>query len=65
MRIRLDSSRCTGHAQCNAVDPDLFPIDDAGYSTLQPHEVKPEDEEATRAGVGACPESALVLEDDD
>lgn len=65
MRVRLDKSKCTGHAQCNAVNADLFPLDDAGYSILEPHEVKPEEEEATRAGVNACPEGALVLEDDD
>jgi ferredoxin len=53
-----------GHAQCYAVDPDLFPIDDCGYSILEEHEVKPEDERLTRDGVAACPESALILEED-
>ncbi|HYB80227.1 MAG TPA: ferredoxin, partial [Mycobacterium sp.] len=35
MRVRLDKSKCVGHAQCYAVDPDLFPIDDSGYSILE------------------------------
>jgi ferredoxin len=64
MRVRLDNSKCAGHAQCNAVDPTLFPLDDAGYSILQEHEVKPEDEQKTREGVAACPEMALILEED-
>jgi ferredoxin len=64
MRVRVDNSKCMGHGQCYAVDPDLFPLDDDGYSILQPHEVKPEDEERTREGVDACPECALILEDD-
>ena len=64
MRVRVDNSKCAGHAQCYAVDPDLFPLDDSGYSILQEHEVKPEDEEKTRDGVAACPEMALVLEED-
>ncbi len=64
MRVRLDKAKCTGHAQCYAIAPELFPIDDIGYSTLQPHEVGHEDEQATRDGVNACPESALLLEDD-
>jgi ferredoxin len=64
MRVRVDNSKCAGHAQCYAVDPNLFPLDDSGYSTLQAHEVKPEDEQKTREGVAACPEMALILEED-
>jgi ferredoxin len=64
MKVRLDRDKCVGHAQCYAVDPELFPIDDSGYSTLEPHDVKPGDEQATRDGVAACPELALILEDD-
>jgi ferredoxin len=52
-----------GHAQCYAVDPDLFPIDDSGYSILEAHDVRPEDEQKVRDGVAACPELALTLEE--
>jgi len=64
MRVRVDNAKCAGHAQCYAVDPDLFPLDDSGYSILEEHEVKPEDEQKTRDGVAACPEMALILEED-
>lgn len=64
MRVRLENSKCVGHAQCWAVDPDLFPLDDSGYSILQEHEVKPEDAQQTREGVAACPEMALILDED-
>lgn len=64
MKVRLEQSRCVGHAQCYAVDPELFPIDDSGYSVLEEREVEPEDEPKTREGVAACPELALVLEED-
>jgi ferredoxin len=64
MKVRLEQSRCVGHAQCYAVDPDLFPIDDSGYSILEEHEVRTEDEQAVRDGVAACPEMALILEED-
>ena len=64
MRVRLDNSKCAGHAQCYAVDPDLFPLDESGYSILKEHEVKPEDEQKTREGVAACPEMALILDED-
>ena len=64
MRVRLQQDKCVGHAQCHAVDPDAFPIDDDGYSTLTEHQVSPEDEAVIRDGVAACPELALLLEDD-
>ena len=35
MKVRLEQSKCVGHAQCYAVDPELFPIDDSGYSILE------------------------------
>lgn len=65
MRVRLEPGKCAGHAQCSAVSPDLFPLDDLGYSTLGEHAVAPGDEHATREGVAACPEHALVLDGDD
>jgi ferredoxin len=63
MKVRLEQAKCVGHAQCYAVDPELFPIDDSGYSILEDHEVRPGDEQLTRDGVAACPELALILED--
>jgi ferredoxin len=64
VRVSVDSAKCSGHARCYGVDPELFPIDDSGYSALQVHEVKPEDEENARAGVAACPENALILHEE-
>ena len=64
LKVRLEKSRCVGHAQCYAVDPDLFPIDDAGNSILEEREVRPEDEQLTRDGVASCPEMALIIEED-
>lgn len=54
-----------GHALCYAVDPELFPVDDMGYSILEAHDVAPEDEQRTRDGVAACPEEALILDESD
>src|SRR6516165_3921702 len=41
VKVRLEESRCVGHAQCYAVDPNLFPIDESGCSILEEHEVRP------------------------
>jgi ferredoxin len=64
VRVRLEKSKCVGHAQCYAVDPDLFPIDESGYSILEEREVSPEDAQVTRDGVASCPEMALVIDED-
>ena len=66
MKVRVDNAKCMGHAQCNAVDAQLFPIDDDGYSILQARQVKPQDEQLTRLAkaLTALPEAqrtALVL----
>lgn len=64
MKVRLEQSKCVGHAQCYAVDPELFPIDDSGYSILEPHDVLPSDEHTIREGAAACPELAIVVEEE-
>ena len=64
MRVRLEKSKCVGHAQSYAVDPDLFPIDESGYSILEDHEVPAEDADLIRDGVASCPEMALVIDED-
>jgi ferredoxin len=64
VKVRVEQSRCVGHAQCYAVDPEIFPIDDSGYSILEEHEVAPENAQVTRDGVASCPEMALILDED-
>ena len=41
MRVRVDHERCEGHARCNAINPDLFELDDVGYSSIDTVEVPP------------------------
>lgn len=63
MKIHLERKKCAGHAQCYAVDPDLFPIDDEGFSTIEDQTVPAGDEQTARDGVAACPELALTLDE--
>lgn len=63
MKVRLDRSKCAGHALCNGVDSQIFPLDDDGYSLLESHAVAVQDEQRTRQGVDACPEMALILDE--
>jgi ferredoxin len=64
MKVHLERGKCAGHAQCYAVDADLFPIDEEGYSILEEHVVANGEEQLTRDGVAACPELALIIDED-
>lgn len=63
MKLRVDESKCQGHAMCHAVSEQLFPIDDAGYVDIDVIDVPDDAIEVARAGVDACPEGALSLDD--
>lgn len=64
MKIRLIRSKCAGHAQCYAVAPEIFPIDDEGFCILEERVVQPDEVAVVREGVAACPELALVIDED-
>jgi len=60
IRVKVDGSKCQGHNRCFALAPELFELDEYGYS----HErnkgvVPPELEEKARLAVANCPERAI------
>jgi ferredoxin len=62
IRVRVDGSKCQGHNRCYALVPELFQLDDYGYS----HEkndgrVPAELEEKARLAVANCPERAISV----
>jgi len=63
MKVRVDREMCQGHALCNSVSPDLFTLDDDGYSNVGEVEVPAGMEELARRGVLTCPERAITLEE--
>lgn len=63
--IKLDRAGCSGHARCAAVDADLFPLDDQGYSIADGIVVPEGKEQLALRGVRSCPEQVLSLIDPD
>jgi ferredoxin len=59
MRVVVDRDQCTGHARCHAVDPELFGLDEDGYSNVTSFEVPPGKEQAARNAALSCPELAI------
>jgi ferredoxin len=63
VRISVDNEVCQAHGQCNAVDPDLFTLDDDGYSNIgTDKDVPPGREVAAEQGVDSCPVQALRMD---
>jgi ferredoxin len=62
MRVHVDRDKCQGHNRCYALAPELFDIDDDGYSSEVNDGVVPEGlEEKARLAVANCPEYAISI----
>jgi len=65
MKIAIKKTQCAGHARCNAVAGDLFPLDEAGYIATSGFEVPPGQEVRARRASRGCPERIIeVIEND-
>ncbi len=65
MKIRVETEKCQGHNRCFVVAPELFELDDYGYShELNGGEVPPGLEEKARLAVQNCPERAILIEEE-
>ena len=63
MRVAVDNTKCQGHAQCHLICPEVFDLDDAGYSVLKSEDVPAGAEESAEDAVLSCPESAIRILD--
>ncbi len=59
MRVHVDADKCQGHNRCRALAPQVFDVDELGYSFVIADPVPPEHEEAARRAVRNCPERAI------
>lgn len=64
--VSVDVNRCQGHARCLAFAPDIFELDDEGYSYVPADKSAHEElTEELRLAVANCPERAILLKGDD
>ena len=64
MKVRVDPALCQGHNRCYALAPDLFQLDDAGFSSaVGDGSVPPGREEAAELAADNCPELAVLIDD--
>ncbi len=65
MRVRVETQLCTGHALCHLQGPDVYVLNELGFNETERIDVPPELWEQARRGALACPEGAIVIEDDE
>lgn len=64
MKVRVIPGRCSGHARCAAVAPEVYVLDDDGYNVMGETDIAPALQDLARRGARACPERAIeVIED--
>jgi ferredoxin len=64
MRIRVDTELCTGHALCHLQGPDVYVLNDLGFNETEHIDVPPDLWDQARRGALACPEGAIVIQED-
>jgi ferredoxin len=65
VKIRVDTTICSGQARCNAAAPAVFQLNDEGYNDSDDFEVSADQVLDACRGALACPEQAIALLDDD
>jgi ferredoxin len=64
IRVRVDPAKCQGHNRCYALAPELFKLDNYGYSSaVNDGVIPPELEEKARLAVENCPERAISIKE--
>lgn len=62
MKVTIDASRCQGRGYCAKYAPEVFEVDDDGWSSPRHGGlVPPGQEESARTAVAACPEDAITI----
>jgi ferredoxin len=64
LRAVVDASLCEAHGQCAPEAPDVFELDDEGYSTVAVSPIPAELRTSAEQAVRACPVGALSLVED-
>ena len=64
MKIRVDTTICSGQARCAAAAPAVYSLDDEGYNSTDERDVADAQLAAASRGALACPEGAITLLDD-
>jgi ferredoxin len=60
MKVTVDDESCRGHGVCTTICPEVFSLNDDGYSEVQSPDVPATLEDAVRRAASSCPERAIA-----
>lgn len=63
MKVVVNRDNCIGCGACEAIDSDVFQLDDDGISTVVCKDFSKVDEDTLNEAVESCPTSAIEKED--
>ncbi|WP_062894609.1 ferredoxin [Mycobacterium avium] len=63
MRVRVDTTKCSGIGLCEAVAPSVFEVGDDGQSRAINPEPSEDDRRTVEEAVQGCPTGALSIEE--
>jgi ferredoxin len=61
LKIKVDTTLCSGHARCAVIAPEIYKLDDNGYCISSGETVPEGSEPLAQRGARACPERAITL----
>ena len=61
MKIVVAREKCSGHARCFAIGPEVYDLDEDGYVALTECDVPAHLEQQAIDGAQSCPEGAISL----
>ncbi|ATL26238.1 hypothetical protein KY5_1220c [Streptomyces formicae] len=64
MKGRVEEDLCMGHGMCAALAPGVYEVSDLGTNDMGEFVVTAGSEDAARRGARACPERAILLDED-
>jgi ferredoxin len=64
VKVVVDNAKCTGHARCAALGPEVYHLDDEGFNDMRGEtEIPVGLEDQARDGAEGCPERAITVVD--
>lgn len=64
MKIKVDFDLCESNALCEAMAPEVFELDDDDFLVVKTEETTPDNIDAVKRAVAACPRAAISLVED-
>ena len=61
LKIKVDRAKCTGHARCEAVAPEVYDLDSDGFNISDGKIIDETWRDQALRGARACPERAIEV----